>query len=480
MSGLVRLVRRPAKRMAKRRPAKRMAAAPAKRMAAALSVLALSTFTLVACGSGVQAAHPAAEPKGTKGTTDAARTAPFAEVELAVLSRAGVTDGRLARRFGAAGVLPTPKDVDLATMSVIRGDSTQATVIDGTLDPFSFDARKKVLGSARDLAATLPDTQDTALEKIALSRLLAEELARVDEERALPESASALVFAMTAALADTGDLAKRDTWLAGRLDEIAAACREHPLSQPLRAELDDALDPLEKKAGAYPATVAALSRLRDQLEDAHGASPPPQRSDVGAAAAMYLTHVDQRPTTLPRLNQDAEELVLAMSNVIHVRQQKLPDATIRRMEARAGKLLLSTEPCTLAAESGRVRGMPVSREREAACRLVLLVNGTDPNDEESVTVAWLVARDVAAMSRWAVAPEGKRPSHPFMSTVEMADARKLERAVLSRPAAAIGAMKAAQLLFAGDSFQKAQARARAWQKLGDLPLDVVATRLPQE
>jgi hypothetical protein len=56
----------------------------------------------------------------------------------------------------------------------------------------------------------------------------------------------------------------------------------------------------------------------------------------------------------------------------------------------------------------------------------------------------------------------------------MADARKLERGVISHPASAVGAMMAVSLLASVDSFATVQERARAWQKLGDIPLDVVA------
>jgi hypothetical protein len=174
---------------------------------------------------------------------------------------------------------------------------------------------------------------------------------------------------------------------------------------------------------------------------------------------VFRAHVDARPTTLPALNQEAEELVARLHTVLHDREIKLPDATVRKIESRAGKMLREDGPCKLAAESGRVRGMQTSREREGACRMVTLLCDTDPNDEEAVLTTWLYMRDVAAMSRWVLAPVKSRPSHPFTSTVEMADARRLERGVISRPAGAIGAMKAAALLFSGDSFRAAQNRA---------------------
>ena len=404
----------------------------------------------------------------------------FADEERLVLSRVAVTDGRLVRRVGLP---PSDKDTDLAAMSIIRGESADAMVVDGTLDPFSFDARKKVLVSAKDLAARLPDAAPTQLEKLLLARLIDEELSRVDEERALPASASALIDAMAGAVVspaggnDAGEHGKRDVWLARRLDEIGASYKDHPLPAQLRAELDDALDPLEKKAAGYPATVAAVSRLRDQLEDTHARSPAPLTSDGNEIVSVFRAHVDARPTTLPALNQDAEGLVARLNTALRDREIKLTDGAVRRIEARAGKALLADGPCMLAAESGRVRGMQASREREGVCRMVSLLCDTDANDDDAVLVAWLVMRDVAAMSRWVTAPAKSRPSHPFSSTVEMADARRLERGVISRPAAAIGAMKAAALLFSGESFRAAQDRARAWQKLGDAPLDIVEPRL---
>ncbi len=362
-------------------------------------------------------------------------------------------------------------------MSIIRGGSDDGMMVDGTLDPFSFEARKQMLVSAKELAARLPDAAPTQLEKQALSRLIDEELVRVDEERVLPASASALIDAMASGLVDTGDRAKRDVWLARRLDEIGATYKDHPLQAQLRAELDDALDPLEKRAAGYPATVTALSRLRDQLEDTHAQSPAQATTDGSDIVALFRAHVDARPTTLPALNQDAEALIARLNSVLHDREIKLTDAAVRKIETRAGKLLLAAGPCKLPAESGRVRAMPTSREREGACRIVTLLTDTDANDDDAVLCAWIVMRDLAAMSRWVVAPARSRPLHPFTSTVEMADARRLERGVMARPAAAIGAMRAAALLFSGESFRAAQDRARAWQTLGDLPFDVMEQKL---
>lgn len=438
------------------------------RAARALGPLAC-LLLLVGCPAPATAPVPAADPKVVARAEDPRA---FADAETRVLSRVTVTDARLVRR---TGLPPTEKDTDLVAMSIIKGENADAMVVDGTLDPFSFDARKKVLTSAKALAAALPDTTATQLEKQALLRLIDEEIARVDEERALPTSASALIDAMTGALADGGDRGKRDMWLARRLDEIGASYKDHPLPPLLRAELDDALDPLEKKATGYPATAMALSRLRDQLEDTHAQSPAPLATDGSEVLSVFRAHVDGRPTTMPALEQEAQLLIARLNEVLHDRESKLPDATVRKIEARAGKLLLAAEPCKLSAESGHVRGMRTSREREAACRLVTLLCDTDPNDEEATLTAWLYMRDLAAMSRWVVAPAKTRPSHPFTSTVEMADARKLERGVISRPAAAIGAMKAASLLFTADGFAAVQERARAWQKLGDVPIDVVVT-----
>ncbi len=442
---------------------------------------ALACLVLTACPA-ARAPTPATDNGGVaRGGRAPAES--FSDDERLVLSRVAVTDGRIVRRTGLA---PTDKDTDLAAMSIIGGDSANAMVVDGTLDPFSFDARKKMLVSAKELAARLPDAAPTQLEKQALSRLIDEELARVEEERILPQSASALIDAMSGALVspvggnearDAGDRAKRDVWLARRLDEIGVTYKDHPLPAQLRAELDDALDPLEKKAAGYPATVAAVSRLRDQLEDTHAQSPAPLTTDGSEIVSVFRAHVDPRPTTLPALNQEAEDLIAHLHTVLHDREIKLTDAAVRKLETRAGKLLLADGPCKLLAESGRVRGMQTARERESVCRLVSLLESTDANDEEAVLVAWLVMRDVAAMSRWVIAPAKSRPSHPFSSTVEMADARRLERGVIARPAAAIAAMKAAALLFSGDSFRAAQNRARAWQKLGDLPLDMIEPSL---
>ena len=134
-----------------------------------------------------------------------------------------------------------------------------------------------MLLSAKALAAKLPEskdppTRDWALEHAALSRLIDEEIARVTEERDLPRSASSLIDAVTMTLTDGGDMARRDRWLASRLTLVAQKQRELPLGGALRVELDDSLDPLEKKTGGYPGALAALSLLRGALEETQGMS----------------------------------------------------------------------------------------------------------------------------------------------------------------------------------------------------------------
>jgi hypothetical protein len=404
----------------------------------------------------------------------AAGTPSFDEIEAKVLARASVADARLAQR---TGLTPSEADLDSATMSVIAGDSQDAIVIDGKLDPFSFDARAKMIQSAKDLARTLPNDADSALERTLVDRLLEEELARVQEERALPESASTLIDAMTSTLPEGGDLAKRDKWIARRLDTITEAYRARPLREAQRAELDDTLDPLEKKAAGYPETLVALSRLRDVLEAVRGPAGPASRPD---AVHLYSAFIDRRPTTMPALDTDAARVVAQLTAEIHKRESALSDTLVRRIEADAGKKLVDRGACRLDADAGRVRRMPSSREREDACRLVRVVAETDEKNDEQVLAALLVLRDRANMARWLTADAGSRPSHPFQSTVSMPDARKLERGVVAHPAAALAAMKAADLLVAvapGAPFDETKRRAAAWQKVGDAPLDVIAERL---
>jgi hypothetical protein len=404
----------------------------------------------------------------------AAGTPTFDELEAKVLARASVADARLAQRTGLS---PSEADLDTATMSVIIGDNQDAIVIDGKLDPFSFDARKKMIESAKDLSRALPDEATTGLERMLVGRLLDEELARVQEERALPESASTLVDAMTSTLPDGGDMAKRDKWMARRLDAITEAYRAHPLREVQRAELDDALDPLEKKTAGYPDTIVALSRLRDALEAVRSSALPSPASD---SVHLYSTFIDARPTTMQALDADAARIVGQLTAEIRKRESTLSDAVVRRIEGDAGKKLVERGACRFDAEAGRVRRMPSSREREDACRLVRLVADADPKNEEQVLITLLVVRDRANMARWITADASARPSHPFQSTISMPDARKLERGTVAHPAAALAAMKAVDLLEPGApsaSFADEKQRALAWQKVGDAPYDVVADRL---
>ena len=198
---------------------------------------------------------------------------------------------------------------------------------------------------------------------------------------------------------------------------------------------------------------------------------------------VYSTYVDRRATTVEELDAKALAIVAAVTKEIHARERAMESALVRKLETDAGTALTQHGPCAFASETGRVRKMQVSREREDACLLVHDIARADAKDDAAELVALLVLRDRANMARWVTAPDKSRPQHPFLSTVSMTDARKLERWALAHPASVLGALGAADILAATTTstttttFDPIRARAAQWDALGDAPLDVVASHV---
>ena len=156
-------------------------------------------FTLVLFAVGCAGAAPGAETAGRKEDGAAARVAAFQGVEDEVLRGLAAVDRRVAAR---ARTEPREEDLRHLTMGALLAEDPSLAVIDGAIDPFSFEARERGLTAVKAKLATAPAElpagapgmmPSPAFEKELLGRVVDEELVRLEEERALPQSASALV-----------------------------------------------------------------------------------------------------------------------------------------------------------------------------------------------------------------------------------------------------------------------------------------------
>jgi hypothetical protein len=447
----------------------------------------LAALTLLACG-----APPAPVPASGVREDTAKAIAAFQGVEDEVLRDLATIDRRVAAR---ARIEPQEEDLRRVTMGAVLAEDATLAVIDGAVDPFSFEARARGLSAARAKLESAPlglpaSAQGVmpapALERELLARLVDAELVRLEEERALPRSASALVRGLVEtwrAPANPQQAAERDRWLARRLDEMLAALNatanrpkggSAPLDVVRARELDDALDALEHAidAAGLGQSTTRLVQLREALElqgtrPAAGAVSSWNDLARGMRAHLGLTltaeALDARLATT--------ETELAKAAAVAVAQARIGSDVA---ESRAAPLIFAPTPCTVAIPGSRLRSMAPPPERATACRLQRLL--TSATDDTSRAVALLVLHDHATVARWALdvargtatiaqATAKHRPlSRPGPDVIA-----KWERIALAQATTAIGAGVAAGVLYGkGDP----TARARAWSELGDVPLDI--------
>ena len=226
---------------------------------------------LAACAASPSA--PTVDPTASRGVAqdEAAREATVRDGEARVLELLAATDPRFAARVGGA------KEARLhaAAIKALSEGDTDAAIEDGAIDFFSFTARARSIAEAEAVVAGLPAIDGGAsakMERELLVRLVAEERARLDEERALPRGASALVRGLIetwGAPATRPAAETHDARVARRLEEVRVSLQGGDLSRVRLAELDDSLDPLERIAtpDLYGKTVQAIARLRLTLGD---------------------------------------------------------------------------------------------------------------------------------------------------------------------------------------------------------------------
>jgi hypothetical protein len=404
------------------------------------------------------------------------------QVEDEVLRDLAAIDGRLAQR---AHITPSSDDLHRVAMAAVLHEDPTMAVVDGAVDAFSFDARARGLELAKKKISVLPHDASRPNERDLLSDLVDAESIRLDEERMLPRSASALVRALVATWhspKDEREAADSDRWLSRRLRELREAMSARDSDQgldPVRArELDDALDALEHLAAnpGFAASTQELVKLRDALEAA-GATPATKaRSEWNVIARRVRAHlgVEVRAEDLARDMAKLEEDLRAGAEKALAHSSMSRDA----LSANIEKHVFASGACLDAIPSSRVRSMAAPPEREPACHLRHFVAQSEDDAAEAVALA--VMHDHVVLAQWAldvargaasIARAGDK--HRFFVPIAPDARARYERIASARPVAAIGAGYAVKILLEGDPLK----RAKAWSGLGEVPLDVAEKEL---
>jgi hypothetical protein len=366
-------------------------------------------------------------------------------------------------------------------MAAVLADDPSLAAVDGAVDVFSFDARARALAALREKIAhsRAAPTTDASL----LARIVDAEVARVEVERDLPRSASALVRALVATWqppATQEASADRDRWLSRRLTEVTRSLdsTEYEAFDVVRArELDEALDGLERLAesGGLSRAMAALVALRERLEALHDV--PLRVSAAWPAVARGLrVHlgVEFTPEALDaRLNELVTTLLAALAEA---------GKGASTAKAAAVALLFGTSACSIPVSNSLVRSMEAPPERLATCEIRRLAASTA--DASARAHALVVFHDYVTVARWALdvargtstlreAVAKHRPLSQPDSTAPW------ERLAVVQPVVALGAGLAVATLYGGapSEFTTVARRARAWSELGDVPYDIAELEL---
>lgn len=409
----------------------------------------------------------------------------FDRLEDEIVRDLASIDMRIAER---ARVTPSEEDLRRVAMAAVLEEDPTIAIVDGRVDPFSFDARARGLESARRKIRLLPLDHSNPNERELLARLVEEEIARLDEERSLPLSASSLVRAIVDTWQPpTSELeaADRDRWLARRIagirETMTAPIEPASLDVVRARELDDALDALERIASSpgFTKSTRELVLVRAALEDAASKPAAKARSDWTVISVRAKTHlgVSEPPEELARQLESLEadlrtkaEQAIASAHVDH-------DAVAAALD----KQTFVAGTCLDAVPGSRVRSMAAPEERRPACHLRHDVSRAEGDSARAVALATM--HDHVVVAEWALdvargistIAQAQSKHHLFMPVSPDTRAR-YERIALVRPVAAIGAGEATRILVAGDP----TARAVAWSTLGDVPFDVARRHLAHE
>lgn len=438
--------------------------------------LGLSLVAVVGCGSGTKPAEtPANDP--------AANVHAFEEAEEDILRDLAAVDRRLAKR---ARITPREEDLGKNAMKAVLAEDPTVFVVEGAIDPFSFEARARGLAAIREKIAKMPAnlpatsagmTPSPAFERDLLTRLVDEEILRLEEERALPRSASALVRAIIDTWpppANIEEVGERNRWIARRLAEVRESMAKATLDTVRARELDDALDALEHliDAPGFQKSLAELVRVRDALETQGSRPPQGAQSEWPDVARRLKTHVGltATPEAIER-ELDAAEKDLKKRAEAAVAAAKIPrDVLVARLASAS----FPPGDCLDAVPGSRVRSMAAPPERTPACHLRHFV--ANASDDTSRAVALAAMHDHVVVAQWALdvargqgALAQATNKHPLFALPTPDTMARLERLAQARPVLAIAAGELARILAASEDPAK---KALAFNEMGDVPLDI--------
>lgn len=440
----------------------------------------MGLLLLVAAGC-VSRAKPPEDPA----PDPAIRVHAFEEAEEEVLRDLAAIDRRLAKR---ARITPREDDLRKNAMNALFAEDPTVFIVEGAIDPFSFEARARGLAAVKqkiekmptNLPATSPGmTPAPAFERDLLIRLVEEEVLRLEEERALPRSASALVRAIVdtwPAPTSIEQVGERDRWIARRLGEVRESMTKATLDTVRARELDDALDALEHLVDApgFQRSTAELVRVREALETQGSRPPQGAQSDWPDVARRLRAHVGV--TTAPEAIEralDAAEKDLKKRADAAVATAKIPRDVL---VARLATAVFAKGDCVDAVPGSRVRSMATPPERAPACHLRHFVAGASDDASRAVVLAAL--HDHVVVAQWALdvargqgALAQATNRHLLFALPSPDTMARLERLAQARPVIAIAAGELARILAAAEDPATV---ARAWNERGDVPFDVAA------
>ncbi len=438
-------------------------------------------------GGGAPATHAAAD------ADDWPIVARFGTLEGEILDNLAAFDRRLARRMRT---VPREEDVHQVAMAAVLSEDTSIVLDKGVIDPFSFAARARGLLALRAKLGQLPqrlpersrhDGSRPMLERELLLRLVEAEALRLEAERSLPRSASALLRGLVATWRTPSgpiDAEQRDRNVARRLREIREALGLAPLDVQRARDLDDALDALEHHVDGpdFRASTAEVARLRETLETARPERAPTE-AGIGSwteVAPHLRAHlgVTESPDEIDRRLAAAEVRARAIALAAQAKVSISRDEMTTRLEP----LLFAEGLCLDAVAGTRIRSMAAPPEREPACHLRHAAAGTIDIDATTEALVATALHDHVIVARWALAHvrgpetlERAQGAHHLMAPPSAGLTARLERTALVRPVAAIGAGLTVALLV--DEGANPYFRGRALSSLGDVPLDVAAREL---
>jgi hypothetical protein len=430
---------------------------------------------LAACG-------PTQPGATTPQPDDAGRVRAFEAARDDALRALAAIDRRLAARARVE-----PRDDDLRHIALGALDDQSLAAIDGAIDPFSFEARARGLAAVKTKVDATPKDLPLAagFEREMLVRLVDEEVTRLDEERQLPWSASALLRGVVTTWSPPQtpeQAAARDRWLTRRLSEIRESLPKEVDVRERARELDDALDALERKVDApgYEATTRELVKLRESLE-----SLPSKRNDVPPPTSWFF--VSRGLSAHLGVGGNEADIAGALANA-ELRLRELAETAIKSSRVTNSVLsqavaphMFEDQPCSDAIAGSTIRSMLAPPERTPACNLRhALREGGTSGAQQAAALAALHDHVAVALWAWDLARGAKAAQetyakHPLVVAHGPEVTTRLERIAIVRPIAAIGAGLAAAML--APTVPESNWAGPMWDSLGDVPFDVVERTL---